>query len=281
MSAATDGRHAPPQNASRRARRLAAASAAVGLARIAWNVVGLAVFAIVVFPGLLDDLDRLQAGRRDQQLHADVVLDRPDARSLPRRDGPPLLLGDGQEQPDRGRRGRRALDGRRVPRRRGAGQVPLHGQQALRRPRHRDPDAPAGGARHPALRRARPLRPDERAHGSRPDPSRDSAAVRDLDAARLHHGDPEGARRSGHGRRLEPSRRLHEDPLAAGRSGPRGDVGVRLHHELERVHLRQRHPHRPVEPDPHHLALVLLRDEPEHRLGRAHGRVDADRDSRS
>ena len=54
----------------------------------------------------------------------------------------------------------------------------------------------------------------------------------------------------------------------------------RLHHELERVHLRERDPHRPGEPDVHRLALVLLRDEPEHGLGGPHGRVDADRDPR-
>ena len=58
------------------------------------------------------------------------------------------------------------------------------------------------------------------------------------------------------------------DPAPARRAGPRRHVGVRLHHGVERVHLRQRHPHRPVEPDADRLALVLLRHEPQHRLGR-------------
>ena len=49
---------------------------------------------------------------------------------------------------------------------------------------------------------------------------------------------------------------------------------------VERVHLRERDPHRPVEPHHHRLALVLLRDEPEHGLGRADGRVDAHGDPR-
>ena len=38
-------------------------------------------------------------------------------------------------------------------------------------------------------------------------------------------------------------------------------------------------PHGSGEPDPHGLALVLLRHGPEHGLGRAHGRIDPDRDS--
>ena len=67
-------------------------------------------------------------------------------------------------------------------------------------------------------------------------------------------------------------------PLVA--PGPRRHLGLRLRHDLERVHLRERPAQRPVEPDGHRLALVLLRHEPEHRLGRAHGRVDADCDPR-
>ena len=55
-------------------------------------------------------------------------------------------------------------------------------------------------------------------------------------------------------------------PLVA--PGPRRDVRVRVHHDVERVHLRERAPLRPVEADRHRLALVLLRDEPQHRLGR-------------
>ena len=41
------------------------------------------------------------------------------------------------------------------------------GREALRRPRDRHPDAAAGGTDHPALRRARALPPGERADGSR------------------------------------------------------------------------------------------------------------------
>jgi N,N'-diacetylchitobiose transport system permease protein len=68
--------------------------------------------------------------------------------------------------------------------------------------------------------------------------------------------------------------------LPARRAGPRRDVRLRVHHGLERVHLRERDPHRPGEPHHHGLALVLPRDEPERRLGRADGRVDADGDPR-
>ena len=55
-------------------------------AGVAWNVVGLAVFVVLVVPGVLDGLDGVQAGHRDQQLHADVALGRADAAALPRRD---------------------------------------------------------------------------------------------------------------------------------------------------------------------------------------------------
>ena len=68
------------------------------------------------------------------------------------------------------------------------------------------------------------------------------------------------------------------DPPAARRPGSRGDLGLRLHHDLERVHLRQRPAHRPVEADADRLALVLHGHEPPHGLGRADGRIDADRD---
>ena len=67
-------------------------------------------------------------------------------------------------------------------------------------------------------------------------------------------------------------------PLVA--PGPRRHLGVRVRHDLERVHLRERPAQRPVEPDGDGMALVLLRHEPEHRLGRPDGGVDADRDSR-
>src|SRR5262249_23657488 len=61
--------------------------------------------------------------------------------------------------------------------------------------------------------------------------------------------------------------------------GPRArrDVGVRVHHRVERVHLRERAAAGPVEADRDRLALVLLRFVAAHRLGRAHGRVDGDR----
>ena len=41
---------------------------------------------------------------------------------------------------------------------------------------------------------------------------------------------------------------------------------------LERVHLRERPAHDQSQADAHGLALVLLRHEPRHRLGRADGR---------
>ena len=46
-------------------------------------------------------------------------------------------------------------------------------------------------------------------------------------------------------------------PLVA--PGARRDVGLRVHHELERVHLRPHPAERPVEADGHRLALLLPR----------------------
>ncbi len=65
-------------------------------------------------------------------------------------------------------------------------------------------------------------------------------------------------------------------PLVA--PGPRRHFGLRLHHELERVHLRASAAERPVEPDDHGLAVELHRLEQGDGLGRADGRLDADRD---
>ena len=67
-------------------------------------------------------------------------------------------------------------------------------------------------------------------------------------------------------------------PLVAPGAG--GDVRLRLHHQLERVHLRVRPAPGPVEGDDHGLALLLLRDEPAGRLGRADGGLRAGGDPR-
>jgi hypothetical protein len=78
---------------------------------------------------------------------------------------------------------------------------------------------------------------------------------------------------------LEPRRRVRPHPAAARRARARRDVGLRVHHELERVHLREHAPPVRRQADDHRLALAALRREPLRRLGRDHGRLDADRDS--
>ena len=97
-------------------------------------------------PGLLDDLDRVQAGRRDHQLHADVVLAHPTLQHFARRDPQAVLLDRREEQPDHRALRRRDLDRARVPRRGRAREVPLQRAQALHRADDRHPDA----ARAPA-----------------------------------------------------------------------------------------------------------------------------------
>ncbi len=74
-----------------------------------------------------------------------------------------------------------------------------------------------------------------------------------------------------------PARRVRADPAAARRARARGDLRLRLHHELERVHLRPDPAQRPGQADDHGLALLLPRHEPAHRLGRADGGLGADR----
>src|SRR5207237_7845268 len=82
----------------------------------------------------------------------------------------------------------------------------------------------------------------------------------------------------GDGGRLEPARGFREDPAAADRARPRRDVGLRVHHELERVHLRARAAQRSVEADGDGVALLFPGVEQAHGLGRADGRLDADCD---
>ena len=92
----------------------------------------------------------------------------PDARALPRRDRPAVLL-DGREE-HRHRRARHGRDRARARVLRGgcAREVPVHRAEAVHRPRDRDPDASRRRADHSALRRARPLPPGQ--HALRPDP---------------------------------------------------------------------------------------------------------------
>ena len=53
------------------------------LRRIAWNVVGLAVFVVLVFPVFWMISTAFKPDTEINALHADVVLDAPDARALP------------------------------------------------------------------------------------------------------------------------------------------------------------------------------------------------------
>src|SRR5581483_9009918 len=93
--------------------------------------------------------------------------------------------------------------------------------------------------------------------------------------ARLHHRDPARPRGGGDGRRLDPARRIRADPAPARRTRARRDVHLRVHHELERVHLRERPAPGPAAPDADRVALRLLRNRAAHGLGRVDGRLDA------
>ena len=172
-----------------------------------------------------------------------------------------------------------ALDRARVPRGDRAREVPLQRPQALHRARDRDPDAAAGGADHPALRRARAVPPDE--HADRRDPHVPDvrAAVRGLDAARLHH------RRS-----RASSRRRRWSTARAGSARSSGSCC----RSSRPGSSRRRSSRSSRSWNEYIFANVLLTDqskqtvtvwlsyfyghEPQHRLGRADGGLDADRD---
>ena len=72
-------------------------------------------------------------------------------------------------------------------------------------------------------------------------------------------------------------RRLRPDPAAARRAGPGRDLDLRLHPGLERVHHRLRAAAEPGEADAAPSGWPAFTTLPRHRLGRAHGRGDADR----
>ena len=104
------------------------------LARAGWNLVGLAVTLVVVFPVFWMVSTAFKPEADDQQPHPHVDPDEPDARSLPARDRrrpASRVLGRRQEQPHRRRADPGARDGARVPRRRGAREVPLHGAKVF------------------------------------------------------------------------------------------------------------------------------------------------------
>ena len=136
----------------RAARRLVRRERRRRLRRRAWNLVGLAVFVVVVFPVFWMIST---AFKPDAEINSFTPTwfspTRRCSTSATRSTGPYfwdavknslIIVGvDG-----------RALDRARVPRGCRPREVPLHGTHALRRPDDRDPHAPAGGPRHPALR---------------------------------------------------------------------------------------------------------------------------------
>ena len=111
----------PPRRARRRRRRTWRR-----VRRRGWDVVGLALFVVLVFPVFWMISTAFKPDDEINSAHADVVLALADARSLPRRDGPAVLLGHGAEQPDRRLRHGRRVDRARVPRRGRAREVPVH-----------------------------------------------------------------------------------------------------------------------------------------------------------
>ena len=115
-----------PSRAARRRRRAAAPRAGVAARSRGWNAVGLLVFVVLVFPVYWMISTSFKPDDEINSLTPTWFPFHPTLAALPRRDGPAVLLGRRQEQPDHRGRRRRRLDGARVPRRRRARQVPLH-----------------------------------------------------------------------------------------------------------------------------------------------------------
>ena len=117
------------------------------LRRMAWNVVGLAVFVIVVFPVFWMISDAFKPDVEISSFSPTWFSRGPRCSTSAMRSIPSSsrVLGRRQKQPGDRQRDGRALDRARVPRSGGAGEVPLLGTKALRRPDDRDPDALAAG----------------------------------------------------------------------------------------------------------------------------------------
>ena len=145
----------------------------------------------------------------------------------------------------------------------------------------RDPDAAAGRADHPALRRAREVPPDERADRRDPhvhDVRRCPFAVwtlrgfilgipKELEEAAMVDGSS----------RLGAFVRILLPLVAPGLVATSVFVFITSWNEYIFANVLLTDQSKQTR---HRLALVLLRHEPEHRLGRADGRLDADRDPR-
>src|SRR5262245_956684 len=230
-------------------------------------------------PGVLDGVDSVQAGLRHPDLHAEVHPVLPDARQLRGRDSPAVLLAGRPQQPDRGRGGHRLLAAPRLPRSARAREVPLLRPTRVHRPDDRRADDPAERAHHPALHPAQPRAPGRQAE--RPDrhlPDLRAAVLR-LDPARVHDQRASRARGGGDGRRLDPFRGVRPDPATTRCAGAGGDLDLRVHPGLERVHHGLHPPEQPGEADADRVAGPV-HEPARHPVGPAHGQRDADRDSR-
>ena len=97
-----------------------------------WNCVGLAVVRRDDLPGLLDDLDGLQAGRRHHRLTPKWFPFHPTLKHFRTRSTGPTS-GPSEEQPDHRQRHGRGVDHARLPRRGRAGEVPLRRPEGVHR----------------------------------------------------------------------------------------------------------------------------------------------------
>ena len=173
-------------------------------AQAGWNVVGLAVFVVIVFPVFWMISTAFKPNDQIISLTPTWFPLHPTLQHFRDAIDKPYFWARREEQPDHRLRHRRDLDRARVPRCGRARKVTAsRGRKLFIVLDDRDPDAAAGRADHPALRRARPLPPGERAdrrdrhlHDVRP-------AVLRLDAPRVPARHPEGARGGGDGGRLD------------------------------------------------------------------------------
>ena len=237
----------------------------------------------MIFPVYWMVSDRVQDRAEHLQLLTEMVADSRDAR---RTSGdaitPAVLLAERQEQPDRRRRRCHALPGARVSRGPGAREVSLLRPESVHRDHHRSPDGAAERADHPAVHHAQPR-----------SPSRTSLSgvivtymtfVLPFAIWTLRGLHPRRPGVSSRRRRWSTERRRFgafvRDPLPARRARPGGDVDLRFHSGLERVHHRLRVAQQSREADAHRVARVV-HHEPRNGLGRADGRRDPDGACRS
>ena len=206
-------------------------------ARLGWNLVGFAVFVVMVFPVFWMISTAFKTDDQINSLTPTWFPLHPTLEHFSNAIHQQFFWSDVKNTRHR-RASRSDRDGARVPRGGRAREVPLHGRKLFMCSSSAMQMIPGVGLIIPLYVVLATLPPGERAHRRDHHLRELGAAVLGLDAARFPARHPEGSRGGRDGRRQHAARRVRPHPAPARRARPRRDLGLRVHHELERVHLR-------------------------------------------